>query len=325
MKRILIQLSFIVSAFLMISCMSCSKDSGEGNGGELIVEPKPEMNLLDLFYSLVDEQSETGTRSKVFVVAHRANTFEGVRNNVPDNSIPAIDLAVKHGADMVELDVRTTADGVFVMAHDATIDHFTNGTGNVADMTYEEICQYDMQKNGVVYRDAEGNTIKVPTLAQALAACKDRIYVNIDTKDINARLLVDAIKEAGMQDQVMIYTGDRSFAESCQKVDINVAVHPYVYSADDMDYYRNTGMTGAVLFQYGNTCIYGDNPSNPEMGRQIRAKGGLSYTNLLEMYDAAMLNGDYSYVRQFVESESDFVQTDYCEKVIEYLELVDLR
>ena len=142
---------------------------------------------------------------------------------------------------------------------------------------------------------------------------------------INARLLVDAVKEAGMQDQVMIYTGDRSFAESCQKVDINVAVHPYIYSADDIDYFRNTGMTGAVLFQYGNTCIYGDSPTNPGMGRQVRAKGALSYTNLLNEYDTAMLNGDYGYVRQFVDSESDFVQTDYCEKVIEYLELVDLR
>ena len=132
-------------------------------------------------------------------------------------------------------------------------------------------------------------------------------------------------KEAGMRDQVMIYTGDRSFAESCQKADINVAVHPYVYSADDVDSYRKGGMTGAVLFQYGNTCIYGDNPADPEIGRKIRAKGFLSYTNLLGQYDNAMLNGDFGYVRQFVDSESDFVQTDYCEKVIEYLELVELR
>lgn len=327
MKKLLLLLPVILSAFLMISCMSCSKDGGDGteNGGEQIIEPQPEMNLLDLFYSLVAEQKETGTRSKVFVVAHRANTWEGTQKNVPDNSIPAIELAIRHGADMVELDVRTTKDGVFVMTHDADIAHFTNGSGNVADMTYEQICQYDMQKNGVVYKDADGNSIKVPTLAQALAACKDRIYVNIDTKDINARLLVDAIKEAGMRDQVMIYTGDRSFAESCQKADINVAVHPYVYSADDVDSYRKGGMTGAVLFQYGNTCIYGDNPADPEIGRKIRAKGFLSYTNLLGQYDNAMLNGDFGYVRQFVDSESDFVQTDYCEKVIEYLELVELR
>ena len=327
MKKLLLLLPAVLSAFMLISCMSCSKDNGEenGNGAGQIIEPQPERNLLDLFYSLKEEQKATGTRSRVFVVAHRANTFEGTLNNVPDNSIPAIELAVKHGADMVELDVRTTKDGVYVMTHDADIAHFTNGSGNVADMTYDQICRYDMQKNGVVYRDADGSTIKVPTLAQALAACKDRIYVNIDTKDINARQLVDAIKEAGMQNQVMIYTGDKSFAESCQKTDINVAVHPYIYSADDIDYYVNTGMTGAVLFQYGNTCIYGDNPSDPEIGREIRAKGFLSYTNLLGEYDAAMASNDYGYLRQFVDSESDFVQTDYCEKVIEYLELVDLR
>lgn len=284
-----------------------------------------ERNLLGLFRNLVGEQAAGGTRTRVFVVAHRANTYEGVMNNVPDNSIPAIELAIKHGADMVELDVRTTKDGIFVMAHDSYIDDFTNGKGNVADMTYEEICRYDMAKNGVVYRDMDGNTVKVPTLAQALAACKDRIYVNIDTKEIDAASLVDAVTEAGMHDQVMIYTWDRNFAEECQKTDINVAVHPFINSADDIDYYREKGMSGAVLFQYGNFNIYGNEPKNPEIARQIRAKGCLSYTNLLNQYDTPMENGDYSYLSQFISSESDFVQTDYCEKVIEYLEKADLR
>ena len=109
MKKLLLLLPAVLSAFMLISCMSCSKDNGEENenGAGQIIEPQPERNLLDLFYSLKEEQKVTGTRSRVFVVAHRANTFEGTLNNVPDNSIPAIELAVKRRRQ----DDRSGSDG----------------------------------------------------------------------------------------------------------------------------------------------------------------------------------------------------------------------
>ncbi len=47
------------------------------------------------------------------VVAHR-----GDRSRAPDNSLKALELAIDAGADMVEVDVRRTADGVCVLCHD---------------------------------------------------------------------------------------------------------------------------------------------------------------------------------------------------------------
>jgi glycerophosphoryl diester phosphodiesterase len=47
------------------------------------------------------------------VVAHR-----GASSELPENTLAAFEEAARVGADMVELDVRLTADGVPVVLHD---------------------------------------------------------------------------------------------------------------------------------------------------------------------------------------------------------------
>ena len=59
--------------------------------------------------------SETHT---AFCMAHR-----GASGYCPDNSIAAFKYAAVLGADMVELDVRKTKDGVLVVHHDATLSY----------------------------------------------------------------------------------------------------------------------------------------------------------------------------------------------------------
>src|SRR6478735_6344991 len=56
----------------------------------------------------------------VLVVAHR-----GVWNVAPENSLSAIEAAIHAGADIVEIDVRRSADGVFFVIHDDTLDRTT--------------------------------------------------------------------------------------------------------------------------------------------------------------------------------------------------------
>src|SRR5690554_1673670 len=70
----------------------------------------------------------------VLVVAHR-----GAHTEVPENSLASIDKAVEAGAHIVELDVRRTQDGVFVIMHDRTLDRTTTGSGEVANHTYAEL------------------------------------------------------------------------------------------------------------------------------------------------------------------------------------------
>lgn len=70
-------------------------------------------------------------------------THQGAENEAPSNTMYAYERALRLGADMLELDVHTTADGHVVVLHDGTVDRTTNGSGAVDEMTLAEIQKLD--------------------------------------------------------------------------------------------------------------------------------------------------------------------------------------
>jgi glycerophosphoryl diester phosphodiesterase len=62
--------------------------------------------------------------SRPLIIAHR-----GASAHHPENTIPAFRAARRAGADMVELDVRLTADGVLAVHHDAELADGRPGAG----------------------------------------------------------------------------------------------------------------------------------------------------------------------------------------------------
>ena len=61
----------------------------------------------------------------------------------PHSTFYAFDRAVEAGADVLEMDVQLTGDGVLIVQHDDTVDGTTNGTGRVDSYTFEEITALD--------------------------------------------------------------------------------------------------------------------------------------------------------------------------------------
>ena len=70
----------------------------------------------------------------VLVSGHRGDRVHGL-----ENTMTAFRLAVEAGVDMVETDVRMTADGQLILMHDETVDRTTDGTGYVKDLTLAQI------------------------------------------------------------------------------------------------------------------------------------------------------------------------------------------
>ena len=110
--------------------------------------------------------------SRVLVNAHR-----GDWRNAPENSLRAIQNAITMGADIVEVDIRKTSDGVLVLMHDATVDRTTNGKGEVSDLDYDDVRSLFLRNGaGIVTRH------KVPTLKEALQLVKGQILIQPDYK-----------------------------------------------------------------------------------------------------------------------------------------------
>jgi glycerophosphoryl diester phosphodiesterase len=101
------------------------------------------------------------------VIAHR-----GASAYAPENTIPSFELAVRQGADALELDVRLSRDGAPVVIHDATLDRTTDLDGPVRGRTLAELRAADA---GFRFTTDRGRSFpfrrgdaRIPTLAEVL-------------------------------------------------------------------------------------------------------------------------------------------------------------
>ena len=141
--------------------------------------------------------------SKVMGIAHRG--YMGV---APENTASAFVAAAKAGFAIVETDIRFTSDGVPVLIHDATVNRTSDGTGNVADMTLEQLKALDFGS----WFGADFTGEKILTLSEGLALFKRLgVKVLLENKtwggatDATMRgAIVDAIKRCDYADNVMI-------------------------------------------------------------------------------------------------------------------------
>jgi glycerophosphoryl diester phosphodiesterase len=133
------------------------------------------------------------TDPRILVVAHR-----GVWEKVPENSLASIAAAAEAGADMVEMDIRRTRDGHYVLLHDPTLDRTTNGYGEVSKAELKEV-----RKLHLISRDGE-TEYRIPTLQEALAAVRGRLMANLDVKDGNLVEIADLIHSENLGNQIVI-------------------------------------------------------------------------------------------------------------------------
>ena len=111
-------------------------------------------------------------------VATQACAHRGDKKVTPENTLPAFKSAVEKNAPMIEFDVQMTRDGRLVIMHDGTVDRTTNGKGNVADLTFDEIRALDAG----AWFDEKFKGTQVPTLEETLKAIPKSILCNVHLK-----------------------------------------------------------------------------------------------------------------------------------------------
>ena len=134
--------------------------------------------------------------AEIKVIAHR-----GAHDLYPENTLAAISRAIDLGCDYVEVDVRETRDGRLILMHDSTVDRMTDSTGKVDEYSFAEIRKLEVKS------PAKKFPYQVPTFGEALKRCRGRIGVLIDNKAGTPSKVVDAVRVAGMVDEVVVYGG----------------------------------------------------------------------------------------------------------------------
>lgn len=114
-------------------------------------------------------------RAGPFVVAHR-----GCSEDAPENTLPAFEMAMEAGIEIIECDVHRSRDGVAVVIHDATLDRTTNTRGSVAERDWADLSRVDAGYPGRFSCDFAGTPL--PRLEQVLEQARGRAEVMIEIK-----------------------------------------------------------------------------------------------------------------------------------------------
>lgn len=138
----------------------------------------------------------------VFVAAHRADW-----RNYPENSMEAMESALKMGVDILEIDLQLTADSVLIIMHDRTLDRTTTGHGPVSACNWSDIQQLYLRSG-----HGEPSRYRVPSLRDVLLRFQGRVLINLDKADRYFDLVMPLLEETGTARQV-IMKGSRSVKE----------------------------------------------------------------------------------------------------------------
>ncbi|MCI5045020.1 MAG: glycerophosphodiester phosphodiesterase [Aquisalinus sp.] len=157
-------------------------------------------------------------KNRAEIIAHGAG--QGVQ---PPNTLPALATAASMGADILEVDVQRTQDGILVLLHDDTIDRTTNMSGVIAEMTWAEV---SIARADTVTEEALNGDIGIPRVDVALSRHRDArwlIEVKPGPEKLRAALeLCKEIRRQNMTDKVMVAAFDHStlmvFRNDCPEV-----------------------------------------------------------------------------------------------------------
>ncbi|SAK65764.1 hydrolase [Caballeronia catudaia] len=151
------------------------------------------------------------------IVAHRAGAAD-----VPENTLIAIEGALRNHADAIWLTVQLTRDGVPVLYRPASLSANTDGRGPVASLDFAALERLNAGWN-FARTDASGtkrypyrdDAVRIPSLAQALRAIPPAVPVMLDMKALpaepQAAAVARVLNEENAWQRVLIYSTEAAY------------------------------------------------------------------------------------------------------------------
>jgi glycerophosphoryl diester phosphodiesterase len=251
-------------------------------------------------------------RSKILIAAHRG-TCGG---NIVRNTIPAYENALKHGADIIEVDVIMSTDGDFYTFHNGYEQRVLGVDKDIRTMSTKEIESY-------ACHNEDGHRInqKVERLDDVLEHFKGRCLINIDRTWFYWNETIKALQKHHMENQLILKSHvDQSLLQALKASGSNLMYMPIVFTKDNM----------AAVMEYqlnviGVELIFEDLHSEliqKKYMEELNSKAILTWANAITLNDDTVLSARFDDNRSIVAGEDegwgklidlgfDILQTDW--------------
>lgn len=268
-------------------------------------------------FNLLDEK-------EIIVCAHQG-TWSG---NIPGNSLTAFDVAIKQGAQMIELDVTKSVDGELFVFHPTMEKRMLGQDIDISSMKSEDIKKLRFVNVGGGYTSET-----VQTLDNVFEHLKGRCYINVDKFADNPCEIMHIIKKHKMLDQIVVKSDP--IASVLQKVEefapdiqylaiINDDYDPYQVHKDLMQ--RKLNYVGLeVVFKNDFSPL-----ANDSFIEVVHADHKLLWGNAILFDSRYLLAGQHSDDTAlkgdpdngwgwFIDKGFDIIQTDWTRELNLYL------
>ena len=147
------------------------------------------------------------------VIAHRAGAL-----HAPENTLAALEIAIRQGADYAEIDVQRSRDGVLVVIHDADLMKMARDPLRIRETDYADLERVDIGRK--FHRHFTGE--RLARLSDFLQKASGRIKLMIELKyyDMDSELAketVRIVREAGMAEEVSLMSLEISSVRQMQQ------------------------------------------------------------------------------------------------------------
>ena len=275
---------------------------------------QPQATRIDTLLSILNDPNT----ESVLVVAHRG----GWRNTV-ENSFESLQNAIDMGVDVVELDVRRTADSVLILMHDATIDRTTNGKGKVSELSIDSIRNCFLKANDSTITD-----LQVPTLEEIFIRSKGHLMLNIDKGYNMFDEIMALAAKTGVTRQIIMKGGqDADHVQATAGPYLDSVIYMPIVNLDEEGAEATIADFDTTLHPVAYELLFKSDTSRvPQRVRDFLANRSLIWYNTMwngmsgERYDDQALDDTTRVYGYLIDSlNARLIQTDRPELLLEYL------
>lgn len=265
------------------------------------------------------------SKENIIIVAHRG----AAGGNIPCNTMAAYEIALKQGADMLEVDLNCSRDGKLFLFHPMMELSHMNAPVLLNTLSYKSV-----SKIHYVNFDRTKTQFTVPSFDDFLEQFKGRCYINIDKFWSNPEKIYNTIKRHGMIDQCLVKSApSEKVFDLLENLAPELPFMPIVrdnHGCHGELLKRNINYVGVeALFKQDTEYLASD-----EFIDKMHRDGILVWANSI-IYDyRQQLAGGHSDDTALTESEDkgwgwladkgfDFIQTDWTMMLVDYLKRTD--